>query len=314
MSPLRMGATRVAPVSVEDVRGRGAALAEALDAGSRELDPALCARARQVVARVGERTSIAGGHTVVALAGATGSGKSSLFNDLVGADVAAVGARRPTTSTPTAAVWGAEPASELLDWLAVGARHHLGAREEPEGLSLDGLVLLDLPDFDSRLLEHRVEADRVLGLVDVFVWVTDPQKYADARLHHDYLAALTGHDVVTVVVLNQADRLTPDGAGGLPRGPPAAPAGRRSGRRGGAGHLRPGRQRGGGPAAPDQRRGGRTRRRRAPARGRPALGRRAAAGRGGRHRAAAGRAGRRRPGRRAVPGGGAAGGPGRRRA
>ena len=163
------------------------------------------------MARVGERTSIAGGHTVVALAGATGSGKSSLFNDLVGADVAAVGARRPTTSTPTAAVWGAEPASELLDWLAVGARHHLGAREEPEGLSLDGLVLLDLPDFDSRLLEHRVEADRVLGLVDVFVWVTDPQKYADARLHHDYLAALTGHDVVTVVVLNQADRLTPDG-------------------------------------------------------------------------------------------------------
>ena len=211
MSPLRMGARRVAPVSVEDVRGRGAALAEALDAGSRELDPALCARARQVVARVGERTSIAGAHTVVALAGATGSGKSSLFNDLVGADVAAVGARRPTTSTPTAAVWGAEPASELLDWLAVGARHHLGAREEPEGLSLDGLVLLDLPDFDSRLLEHRVEADRVLGLVDVFVWVTDPQKYADARLHHDYLAALTGHDVVTVVVLNQADRLTPDG-------------------------------------------------------------------------------------------------------
>ena len=211
MSPLRMGARRVAPVSVEDVRGRGAALAEALDPGSRELDPALSARAPHVVARVGERTSIAGAHTVVALAGATGSGKSSLFNDLVGADVAAVGARRPTTSTPTAAVWGAAPASELLDWLAVGARHHLGAREEPEGLSLDGLVLLDLPDFDSRLVEHRVEADRVLGLVDVFVWVTDPQKYADARLHHDYLAALTGHDVVTVVVLNQADRLTPDG-------------------------------------------------------------------------------------------------------
>ena len=210
MSPLRMGATRVAQVSVEDVRGRGAALAEALDAGSPELDAALCARAGQVVARIGERTSIAGGHTVVALAGATGSGKSSLFNDLVGADVAAVGARRPTTSTPTAAVWGADPASELLDWLAVGTRHHLGDRAEPEGLALDGLVLLDLPDFDSRLLEHRVEADRVLGLVDVFVWVTDPQKYADARLHHDYLAALTGHDVVTVVVLNQADRLTPD--------------------------------------------------------------------------------------------------------
>ena len=87
-------------------------------------------------------------------------------------------------------MWGPDPASALLDWLAVGARHHVDARTEPEGLGLDGLVLLDLPDFDSRQVEHRVEADRVLGLVDVFVWVTDPQKYADARLHRDYLTAL----------------------------------------------------------------------------------------------------------------------------
>jgi hypothetical protein len=72
-------------------------------------------------------------------------------------------------------------------------------------------VLLDLPDFDSRILEHRREADMILALVDVFVWVTDPQKYADALLHDDYLAALSTHDAVTVVVLNQSDRLTPDG-------------------------------------------------------------------------------------------------------
>ena len=37
---------------------------------------------------------------VVALAGATGSGKSSLFNALVGEEVAQAGTRRPTTSTP----------------------------------------------------------------------------------------------------------------------------------------------------------------------------------------------------------------------
>ena len=209
MSPLKMGAKPAVP-KADDIRRRGAALDEALEAGAAELDPALVAQAQRVVTRIGERTSITGGHTVVALAGATGSGKSSLFNELVGADVATVGARRPTTSTPTAAVWGQDPASALLDWLAVGARHRVGARPEPPGLSLDGLVLLDLPDFDSRQLEHRVEADRVLGLVDVFVWVTDPQKYADARLHGDYLAALAGHDAVTLVVLNQADRLTPE--------------------------------------------------------------------------------------------------------
>ena len=53
-----------------------------------------------VVDKVRARTAMRGGHTVVALAGATGSGKSSLFNALVGADVATVGARRPTTVTP----------------------------------------------------------------------------------------------------------------------------------------------------------------------------------------------------------------------
>ena len=77
------------------------------------------------------RTSIVGGHTVVALAGATGSGKSSLFNDLTGADVAPIGARRPTTSTPIAAIWGSESASALLDWLKVGARHMVD--ERPSG-------------------------------------------------------------------------------------------------------------------------------------------------------------------------------------
>jgi len=176
------------------------------------------------------RTSIAGGHTVVALAGATGSGKSSLFNDLVGADVATIGARRPTTSTPVAAIWGSEPASALLDWLKVGSRHLVedpsgqtglggqagsgvapaGSSSPGSGLELDGLVLLDLPDFDSLEEGHRVEADRLLDLVDVFVWVTDPQKYADARLHEEYISRLSAHDAVTIVVLNQADRLTPE--------------------------------------------------------------------------------------------------------
>jgi GTP-binding protein EngB required for normal cell division len=185
-------------------------------------------RAEAAIRKAAQRTSIGGGHTVVALAGATGSGKSSLFNQLIGSDVAKVGARRPTTATPTAAVWGAEPASSLLDWLKVGKRHvvdeqHSGTTDSgnngrsrsrfsrsgpPPGLELDGLVLLDLPDFDSSDETHRLEVDRLLDLVDVFIWVTDPQKYADARLHEDYVARLSAHDAATIVVLNQADRLT----------------------------------------------------------------------------------------------------------
>jgi hypothetical protein len=41
------------------------------------------------------------------------------------------------------------------------------------------------------------------------VWVTDPEKYRDARLHHDYLAPLADYSAGFVVVLNQVDRLDP---------------------------------------------------------------------------------------------------------
>ena len=218
MSPVMMGSKQVKGIAAEELAGRSRALTRALEEGNGQLDAGQRAAGHEVIEKVRARTSLRGGHTVVALAGATGSGKSSLFNVLVGADVAPVGARRPTTSRPTAAVWGDESATELLDWLSVGQRHHVesagagaggGAGAVQPG-SLDGLVLLDLPDFDSRVLEHRREAERILALVDVFVWVTDPQKYADARLHDDYLRALTTHNTVTVVVLNQTDRLERD--------------------------------------------------------------------------------------------------------
>ena len=206
MTPLFKGEAKVKALSVDELRSRSASLREAVDAGGELLDPRATARATEVTDKVDERTRLVGGHTVVALAGATGSGKSSLFNALVGAEVAQAGMRRPTTSTPTAGVWGEEPVGELLDWLEVGARHSVDGSDE-----LEGLVLLDLPDFDSRESANREEARRVLELVDVFVWVTDPQKYADAVLHDEYVSVLRDYGAVTLVVLNQADRLKGDG-------------------------------------------------------------------------------------------------------
>ncbi|MDN5571012.1 MAG: ABC transporter, partial [Propionibacteriaceae bacterium] len=61
-----------------------------------------------VTARAGQRLAIAGDHTVVALAGATGSGKSSTFNALSGTELATTGVRRPTTSEAMAVAWGTE--------------------------------------------------------------------------------------------------------------------------------------------------------------------------------------------------------------
>ncbi|WP_446664391.1 GTPase [Flexivirga sp. B27] len=189
-----------------DVTARAEALGEALRVGGEQLPTDDVTHAQQVLQKIPARQQIVGGRTVVVLAGATGSGKSSLFNALVAEPVSRIGARRPTTSVPTAAMWGDEPSGELLDWLGVGTRHQVPPTTR-RAESLDGLVLLDLPDFDSRVAQHRAEADRVLELADVFIWVTDPQKYADAVLHDDYVKRLSGHSAVSLVVLNQIDRL-----------------------------------------------------------------------------------------------------------
>src|SRR3712207_1359172 len=132
--------------------------------------------------------------TVVALAGPTGAGKSTLFNALAGRPLVREGVTRPTTSTATAAVWGA-PDGGLLDWLEVPSRHTL------DGGGPEGLVLLDLPDFDSVEISHRLEVDRLVRLVDLLVWVVDPQKYADASLHEQYLRPLARHAAAMLVVL-----------------------------------------------------------------------------------------------------------------
>ena len=181
---------------------RLAALDEAADLAEGRLDEDAVERARAVVGRAGERLGLGLESTVVALAGPTGAGKSRLFNALAGKDLAVVGRRRPTTSASQAAVWG-DGADPLLDWLAIPRRHRLAA----DGLG--GLVLLDLPDFDSVETAHRLEVDRVVGLADLVAWVVEPQKYADAALHDRYLRPLASHAEAMAVVLNQADLLSP---------------------------------------------------------------------------------------------------------
>jgi GTP-binding protein EngB required for normal cell division len=181
---------------------RLAALGEAADLAEGRLDEEAVKRSRAVVAQAGARLGLGLESTVVALAGPTGAGKSQLFNALAGEPLATVGRRRPTTSAGQAAVWG-DGADPLLDWLEIPSRHRLAAD------GLDGLVLLDLPDFDSVEAAHRLEVDRVVGLADLVAWVVEPQKYADAALHDRYLRPLASHGEAMAIVLNQADLLAP---------------------------------------------------------------------------------------------------------
>jgi GTP-binding protein EngB required for normal cell division len=198
-----------------DVTARAAALTAALDSGAPWLDPDVVDEARASINHVLTRMSFGADHTVVALVGATGSGKSSLFNALARMEIAPVGPRRPLTSMPMACVWGQTGSQQLLDWLNVPESRRIlreSVLDADVQAPLNGLVLLDLPDHDSTEVAHRVEVDRLVRKVDLLIWVVDPQKYADDALHSGYLQRMTGHDGVMLVVLNQIDRLGPDEA------------------------------------------------------------------------------------------------------
>ena len=182
--------------------------------GSEGFSQELLTEAEALLRRSGERMRMSASHTVVALAGGTGSGKSSLFNALAGANFSPAGVTRPTTKHSHACVWGMEGAAPLLDWLGVQRRHRYArasALDEGEA-SMTGMLLLDLPDHDSVVTGSAALVDRLVKMADMLVWVLDPLKYADASVHRRYLVPLAGHAAVTTVVLNQVDTLSPDQA------------------------------------------------------------------------------------------------------
>lgn len=213
---IKLGRKKVQTFNI-DQRLEG--LQEAVEAGRGRLDDHAVERADAVLERAVTRRSLSADHTVVGFFGATGSGKSSLLNAVVGRPVADAAVRRPTTTSPLAVLGSPHGAEPLLDWLGVESRYILDEADESPwsagvaGLWTEvpqGLVLLDLPDVDSVAREHREIAHRLVGMVDVVVWVVDPQKYADAVLHDEFIAPLSRHAAVTLVVLNQADRLPND--------------------------------------------------------------------------------------------------------
>jgi len=192
-----------------DIGQRVEGLDAAVAAARGRLDDGVVDEAAEIVERAASRLRLSAEHTVVAIAGATGSGKSSTFNALTGLELSAVGVRRPTTSWATACVWGSEGAPELLEWLGIPQRHQITRDSmldtRREGHALQGTVLLDLPDHDSTEVSHHLEVDRLVKLADLLVWVLDPQKYADAALHDRYLKKMALHKDVMVVVLNHID-------------------------------------------------------------------------------------------------------------
>ena len=156
--------------------------------------------ARELLETTRRRLGFTAGVYVLALAGGTGVGKSSVLNTLAGETISPARALRPTTEHPLA--WVANGAREdvrpLLDWL--GVQKVVGHDRD----ELSGVAILDLPDVDSVRTEHRATVDSLLPRIDAVAWVVDPEKYDDERLH-EYFRRLAPHAERMQFIFNKAD-------------------------------------------------------------------------------------------------------------
>ena len=148
--------------------------------------------------------------------GSTGSGKSTLVNSIVGADVSRPGVLRPTTVAPvlvhhpTAASWFADDRilPELARVTGGEARGHTEIGLVATETVPEGLALIDAPDIDSVVDDNRALAGQLLDAADLWLFVTTAARYADA-VPWGFLRRAARRGVEIGLVLNRV----PPGAG-----------------------------------------------------------------------------------------------------
>ncbi|RNL87313.1 GTPase [Halostreptopolyspora alba] len=153
---------------------------------------------------------------LIAVAGSTGAGKSTLVNSLVGEQVTTTGVRRPTTNSP---VLACNPTD--VGWFSEASFLPTLPRVRQQGLAMpgkdgmlvlaasecmpEGVALLDTPDVDSAVAAHHEFAAKFLDAADLWMFVTTSTRYADARVW-DFLRVARDRNTSLAVVLSRVPR------------------------------------------------------------------------------------------------------------
>jgi GTP-binding protein EngB required for normal cell division len=147
---------------------------------------------------------LAQGQLTVGFLGGTGVGKSTIMNALAGKSIASTSHRRPHTHQ---VLVYRHAAGLLPNEVAQGA---VAYREiTHEAAPIRHIILCDLPDYDSLMEENRAQVLNFLEHLDVLVWVSSPEKYADAGFY-EFLELAPKAQQNFYFALNKADVLFQD--------------------------------------------------------------------------------------------------------
>jgi GTP-binding protein EngB required for normal cell division len=145
--------------------------------------------------------SVQGRFLTIGLLGGTGVGKSTLMNALAGSEIASTSHRRPHTDQVL--IYRHAEANPLP---ALGLGRVPWREILHRGNAMEQVLLCDLPDFDSLMGQHREQVIRFLEHLDILVWVTSPEKYADGRFY-EFLQLVPKAKQNFYFVLNKVDLL-----------------------------------------------------------------------------------------------------------
>ena len=150
---------------------------------------------------IGKLGAMEARYLTIGLVGGTGVGKSTLMNALAGEVIASTSHRRPHTDRVLIYRHEDTDAPPIPGSVDVPRREILH-----QGDSIRRILLCDLPDFDSLVGEHRERVIHFMEHLDLLLWVTSPEKYADKKFYDFLLEAPKSKENFTFV-LNKVDLL-----------------------------------------------------------------------------------------------------------